>query len=518
MQVEPQRDFLERVKTEILAEAARLRASTPLPRVDPPADETTFAAPVIDGIERQRLDYAIEELTGSDYVAFVEQAFRAVLKRPSDEGGREQQVQLLAQGAAKAEVLGNLRWSPEGRRIGVRVRGLLPRYALAKLGRVRGVGFLVQWALAFAALPLLLRHQRAADTQAAARHGSLLARIDERDGGVQHELARLRAQLDPVLAAHGAAIATHAAALAARDESRRELEQRLQAQQGEHARLVDATLQATSARLDGMQHREDGLGERIRLIDTALQATHARFEDMQRREDARLGDMQRRDEGLAAEIAELRQYVHAMNHWTTTLQRSLDELEQVAQDARGETDALYAAIAAEGATARAASNATAAAAFARDLTHGARVLDLGSGDGSWLRALAALGLAGNGVEPNATLAQRARDAGADVATGDAFALLGRAADASLDGLALDAGLLAHDEFAVLEFSRHAPRVLKPRAPLLLRFDLPARGATVAPLADRLVRARALLAASGFAAVETLDGTGAPGLLARRGEG
>lgn len=488
MEAEPQHDFLERVKAEILAEAERLRTSAPLPRVDPVDDAASaFAAPAVDGIERQRLDYAIAELTGSDYVDFVEHAFRAILKRPSDEGGRAQQLQLLAQGSGKAEVIGNLRWSPEGRRIGARVRGLLPRYALAKLGRVRGIGFVVQWALAFAALPLLLRHQRAADTQAAARHGSLLARIDERAGGVQQELAQARAQLDAVIATHDTAIATHAAALenhdsvlADHDEARNRLEHRLQ---GQH-------------------------DERVRFIDTALHSVHAVLEGMQRRGD-----------GLSVEIAELRQHVLAMNHWTTSLQRSLDELEQVAQAAREEADALYAALAAEGASARAGSLAAVAGVFARNLSAEARVLDLGSGDGIWLRALAGLGHAGNGVEPNATLAQRARDAGVDVATGDAFAMLGRCADASLDGLALDAGLLGANNFAVLEFTRHAARALKPQAPLLLRFDLPARDAAsaAASLADRLARARALLVSSGFTAIETLGDADAPGVIARRGE-
>ena len=468
MEAEPQHDFLERAKAEILAEAARLRASVPLPRVDPPeATVDAFAAPAVDGIERQRLDYAIGELTGADYVDFVEHAFRAVLKRPSDEAGREQQLQLLVRGAAKAEVLGNLRWSPEGRRIGVRVRGLLPRYALAKLGRVRGVGFLVQWTLALAALPLLLRHQRAADTQAAARHGSLLARIDERAGGVQHELAQARAHFD-------AAIAAHDAALAAQDGARERLEQRLQSQHDARVRAADAAFAAAYARLDMMQQRSDG---------------------------------------LAAEIAELRHYVHAVNHWTTSLQRSLDELEQVAQAARDESDTLHAALVGDDSV-RSAALAGMADAFAGHLPTGARVLDLGSGDGTWLRALAVRGHAASGAEPNAVLAQRARDAGSDVATGDAFALLGRCADAGLDGLALDAGLL-DDEVALLEFARHAPRVLKACAPLLLRFDLPARSSRQAALPERLARAHAWLGASGFDAIEACGDGEARGLLARR---
>lgn len=470
-----QHEFLEHVKAQILVEAERLRTSAPLPRADPP--ETTaapFAAPVVDGIERQRLDYAIGELTGADYVEFVEHAFRAVLKRPSDDAGREQQLQLLVRGAAKAEVLGNLRWSPEGRRIGVKVRGLLPRYALAKLGRVRGIGFLVQWTLAVAALPLLMRHQRAADTLAAARHGSLLACIDERAGGVQHELAQARTHFDEAIAARDVAITAHDTTLAAQDQARIRIEQRLQAHDA-RGNETDAAFAATRARLDTLRQRSDG---------------------------------------LAAEIAEVRHYVHAVNHWTVSLQRSLDELEQVAQAARNEGDALHAALVGDDPM-RSASLAGMADAFARHLPAGARVLDLGSGDGAWLRALAVRGHAASGAEPNAVLAQRARDGGSDVATGDAFALLGRCADAGLDGLALDAGLL-DEEVALIEFARHAPRVLKAYAPLLLRFDLPARSSHRTTSREHLVaRARAWLGASGFDAIEACGDGEARGLLARR---
>ncbi len=471
--MEQQHEFLERVKAEILAEAERLRVSAPLPRVEPAAgDGAVFAAPASDGIERQRLDYAIGELTGADYVAFVEQAFRAVLKRPSDEAGREQQLQLLAHGAAKAEVLGNLRWSPEGRHIGVNVRGLMPRYALAKLGRVRGVGFLVQWALALAGLPLLLRHQRAADTQAAARHGALLARIDERAGGLQGELAQARAQLETALAERDTA---HAAA-----------HEHLRSSHDAYVRAVDTL---------------------VHSVDATRATTTAQFGAIA----AQLDAMQRREDGLSTEIAELRQHVLAMNHWTTSLQRSLDELDQVAQAARDESDALQAALVGND-PARSTALAGIAAAFARHLPAGARVLDLGSGDGAWLRALAACGHAANGVEPNAVLAQRARDGGSEVATGDAFALLGRCSDAGLDGLALDAGLL-DDEVALLEFARHAPRALKADAPLLLRFDGAARSRAIAAWHEQ--RVHALFVANGFNAPGTFGDGDIRGFVAQR---
>lgn len=193
MSSDPTDEYLERVKAEIRAEADAARLRKPLPRKALPgssAGETVRN----DGIDRGRLDYAIGELTGLQYAAFVDNAFRVLLKRPADEPGKDRQLRLLAVGASKAEVLGNLRYSSEGRRVGVRVRGLLPRYALAKLVHVPIIGYLLEWLLALAAVPLLLRHQRGADTQNAARFDDVAAQLMRR----AEEQQALAARLDQV--------------------------------------------------------------------------------------------------------------------------------------------------------------------------------------------------------------------------------------------------------------------------------------------------------------------------------
>ena len=204
MSSDPTDEYLERVKAEIRAEADAARLRAPLPRKALPESSTEPPARS-DGIDRGRLDYAIAELTGPQYAAFVDNAFCALLKRPADEPGEDQQLRLLAGGAGKAEVLGNLRYSSEGRRVGVRVRGLLLRYALAKIVRVPVIGYVLEWLLALAAVPLLLRHQRGADTQNAARfddvHVHLARRAEEQQalaarlGQVQRELDEMREHL-----------------------------------------------------------------------------------------------------------------------------------------------------------------------------------------------------------------------------------------------------------------------------------------------------------------------------------
>lgn len=208
MSSQPNDDYLDRVKAEIRADADLARTREPLPRRPPPP--VRHAGPCDDGIERDRLDYGIGELTGPHYRAFIDHAFRALLKRAPDDASADRQIRLLAGGAGKAEILGNLRWSPEGRRVGTRVRGLLPRYALAKLTRVPVLGYFVEWGIALAGLPMLLRHQRAADTSMAARFGDIAdaqrdhaqrlaelgAEHDRRSEAIRADIQRALSRLD----------------------------------------------------------------------------------------------------------------------------------------------------------------------------------------------------------------------------------------------------------------------------------------------------------------------------------
>jgi SAM-dependent methyltransferase len=446
----PQDDYLERVKAEIRAEADIARARDPLVRHDPPSRAKKAQRPVFDeGIDRARLDYAIGELTGAHYRAFIDQAFRALLKRPPDEAGSEMQVRLLAAGASKAEVLGNLRWSPEGRRVGTRVGGLLPRYALAKFVRVPVLGYFVEWGLALAGLPMLLRHQRAADTSSAAGFAALA-----------EAQANTRRELDQLRAAHAAL-------------------------DSEHNRRSEAM----RADISRMLLRLDALEEHAR-------SPHA----------------------SAHEAIELRHYVHAINHWITSLQRSLGDLEDDAARSRSRADALAASIdaGAEETSARSARHASWSAVLATRLPTGARVLDLGSGDGAWLAALAARGIAATGIEANAALVARAQRHGLAIALGDPLAVLTRCADGDLDGLSLSAATLARDETDIAVLLAEALRVLRPGGQLLLRCEHePHRFAAADTTADAAHHNGALLAAAGFVQPTNLPAHRAHAVLALR---
>ncbi|HEU4662976.1 MAG TPA: hypothetical protein VFS55_02975 [Dokdonella sp.] len=203
---------LEQVRGEIRAAAATLRDR---PRLPPSAPAVASG---VDGIEPARRRYRIAELTDPPYDAFVEHAFRAVLKRAPTPAEAAAQLALIGRGTSKAEVLGNLRWSVEGRRQRVAVGGLLPRYLVAKLGRVPLLGYLVEWGHALMALPLLARQLRAADAAISAGDAALAARLQPRIDELQDlvnglglardELVRSLDALDGRLRAHATAAET----------------------------------------------------------------------------------------------------------------------------------------------------------------------------------------------------------------------------------------------------------------------------------------------------------------------
>ena len=172
---------LDVVREEIRADAdkARQRASTQVRRK--PA--IVRAAPSVSAATDAGV--GIAQLCHAHAGAFVRQAYSVLLRRPPDPAGFARHLQMLASGHSKVEILGNLRWSAEGRDNAVRVAGLLPRYAMAKAMRVPLLGYALEWLIALAGLPRILRHQRAADTY----HTTQYEALGEQSRAAVEELA-----------------------------------------------------------------------------------------------------------------------------------------------------------------------------------------------------------------------------------------------------------------------------------------------------------------------------------------
>ena len=116
----------------------------------------------------QKEEYALEELLAFSDAEFIDVAYSAILRRPSDENGRSHYLELLRTGAAtKVEILGTLRSCQEGERAGVRIIGLRLPYALQQWRRKRFIGPIISWVYAILRLSMLTDRLSASEARCA---------------------------------------------------------------------------------------------------------------------------------------------------------------------------------------------------------------------------------------------------------------------------------------------------------------------------------------------------------------
>lgn len=408
---------LERARREIRAQAAALRAQPLLERraldVNSPANNA-FA-------DSARMDYRVGELTDTHHRAFLDGAFRALLKRVPSAGEAHAQAALLAAGTSKIEILGNLRWSPEGRRVGARVAGLRPRYLLTKTRRVPVLGYLLDWAIALAGLPLQARHQRAVETYFAAR--------DEAAQDAQRALSQRIDELTGQLAQRAADLDRRDAWLAQRIDDLHAFAHELAVTCDELARTIAAESEAVRGHLASVEGTVQSLASRI------------------------------------DELEFLRRRVHAMNRWSDALSDAFARIDEAARARLAEEGALaigtaHTFIARD--IGRSLRNIEWADAWTRRLPSPAHALSLLCGD-DWNTLLRERGVRVIAIPEQAATIEAPRE------PDTALDALHRLQDGSVDGVAALSvpALLRGAPLTLL--LRELQRVLRPRGVLLLAF-------------------------------------------------
>jgi O-antigen chain-terminating methyltransferase len=105
--------------------------------------------------------YHISDLLRYHDRAFVESAYRAILKRPPDATEFARDLKRMQSGAFnKIDLLSTLRYSNEGKAKGVEVDGLTVPALVRRLGHVPIVGYFIRLAIALVRLPNQVRDQR----------------------------------------------------------------------------------------------------------------------------------------------------------------------------------------------------------------------------------------------------------------------------------------------------------------------------------------------------------------------
>lgn len=175
---DPEPDALAGLREEIRAHAAQWPPPQAMDAVAVPHDG---AALPLDHPQRER--YALDELVHVHGEAFVERAFRSLLKRAPDAAALLATLERLLRGDSKIAILGDLRWSQEGRRRGVRVDGLAVRYAFWRATQWPLAGGAIERLALLLELPAIAREQR--------RLGQLVHQAESEAA----ELAALRAEV-----------------------------------------------------------------------------------------------------------------------------------------------------------------------------------------------------------------------------------------------------------------------------------------------------------------------------------
>ncbi|HEY5805349.1 MAG TPA: methyltransferase domain-containing protein [Lysobacter sp.] len=136
--------------------------------------------------------YSLSELLRYADRGFVESAYLAVLRRMPDPGGLALYVGLLRGGQlSKVEVLGALRWSPEGISRGTHVDGLLLPYTLQKWSRKRYLGPVLRWVTGVLRLSDFLDRAKQIEASQAAEIQDLGRLVNVLSRQVQSRLVRI---------------------------------------------------------------------------------------------------------------------------------------------------------------------------------------------------------------------------------------------------------------------------------------------------------------------------------------
>jgi SAM-dependent methyltransferase len=285
---------------------------------------------------------------------FIEAIYRGLLQRPPDTLGRAHYLECLRAGRlSKIEILGRLRYSPEGRRRKVPVRGLAMPFAFQHSYRLPVLGRVIAFFIALARLPRLAKtlqglegyqHLRNNELEAAIRNLALVAAGNERllnvaiDNNVnqtQVAVAGVKAQIDALgqrVDVSVANVAELAGLLSAHKEQagseQRGLVQQIENAESELRNLAQWRVEATlahndfSARIESVAAlvatNHGGLNTRIDEIAATQQVHESRLASVE-------GLKQSMDQQLVDAISLSQQ---TSNQLAATLRDALGVLEQ----------------------------------------------------------------------------------------------------------------------------------------------------------------------------------------------
>ena len=325
---------IDTLMSRIRAEVARRKGTTASPETDEGNDEARgriVLSPLPSpNLPKPQFTPAVRYQLG-DFLAlhdggFIEAAYRGVLKRNADPQGRQHFLGSLRNGSlSKIEILGRLRYSPEGRRQSVHVKGLLPAFAMQHAHRLPVVGSLVAFATALLHLPRIVRnlrgfegyqHQRNAELESAIEN---LAKVAE---GNERQLDSTSSELSGRVETSASEARTKFAELSvATDAVTRRVSSFEEALNAEKSRIpgIEQRIAATESRNDSLVSRL----ARAESSGDALQGRVAIFESHKQVIDQHLGVISQSQLASAQLASTLRETLDALEKHVEGLGKAL---------------------------------------------------------------------------------------------------------------------------------------------------------------------------------------------------
>ena len=447
---------------------------------------------------------------------FVQNAYRAILKRQPDAAGFKQFIEGLRAGQLnKIDVLAQLHRSPEGEAKNVRVDGLRYPSLLRSLYRLPVAGYLAQLIVGLLRLPTLLRSQQQLESYLIAQqqliadhfndaHARLaiateaLASAQQRQQLAHDELSNRLTAARQNLDTNLAALSSHAEAMFAQLSRHTDS---LFTQLGGH---IEARFAETSA---GLQQQKEAQHNRLESLASDLKDETERIMEKHQETRAELALQARRISMLledargqlrdASDNAQLQTLAGEDAHTHDALYISLEDKLRGSRAAIIERLKVYLPLLEP----------------AHIGGEGMPLLDIGCGRGEWLEILKAEGLNAIGVDTNSIAVAQCRERGFDAREMDALTYL-RSLPSESIGAVTGFHIVEHLPFDVLmKLLDECVRVIKPGGAVVFEtpnpqnvlvgscnfyFDPTHRHPLPSPMLKFLVESR------GFARVEVMN--------------
>jgi SAM-dependent methyltransferase len=143
--------------------------------------------------------YHVNELLKYHDRNFIQNAYRAILKRGPDTTGFEAFASRLRSGQVnKVDILARLRYSKEGRSKGVKIEGLFMPAAIRQAYRIPILGYVLQWFVALLRLPSSQRSQQQFEAHEMAQKIHLVDFVNELSRQIRTEAKSRIEKLDTV--------------------------------------------------------------------------------------------------------------------------------------------------------------------------------------------------------------------------------------------------------------------------------------------------------------------------------